>query len=70
LQLGESVEIMPDPIGIAAGNAKMPERLVERQPTNFLVRAVRLVIVRDVTLLPEAAERRRVDIGGAGICEY
>src|SRR5215831_7867755 len=61
---------MPDRIGIAAGNAEMPERLVERQSTNFLVRAVRLVIVRDVTLLPEAAERRRVDIGGTGICEY
>src|SRR5215469_5118047 len=61
---------MPDRIGIAAGNAEVPERLVERQLTNFLVRAVRLVIVRYVTLLPEVAERRRVDIGGAGICEY
>src|SRR5689334_3214635 len=61
---------MPDRIGIAAGNAEVSERLVERQPTNFLVRAVRLVIVRDVTLLPEAAEGRRVDIGGVGICEY
>src|SRR5262249_24893733 len=61
---------MPDRIEIAAGNAEVPERLVERQPTNFLIRAIRLVVMRDVTLLPEAAKDRRVDIGGTGICEY